>query len=80
MTGEVTLNAVELFVALVAVAAVVGLFARRIAVPYTVALVVFGLAAVLFAPELDFEITEELVLAVLLPCLIFESIYQLDFG
>ena len=80
MTGEVTLNAVELFVALVAVAAVVGLFARRIAVPYTVALVVFGLAAVLFAPELDFEITEELVLAVLLPGLIFEASYQLDFG
>ncbi len=80
MTGEVTLNAVELFVALVAVAAVVGLFARRIAVPHTVALVVFGLAAVLFAPELDFEITEELVLAVLLPGLIFEASYQLDFG
>ena len=80
MTGEVTLNAVELFVALVAVAAVVGLLARRIAFPYTVALVVFGLAAVLFAPELDFEITEELVLAVLLPGLIFEASYQLDFG
>ncbi len=80
MTGEVTLNAVELFVALVAVAAVVGLLARRIAVPYTVALVVFGLAAVLFAPGLDFEITEELVLAVLLPGLIFEASYQLDFG
>ena len=80
MTGEVTLNVVELFVALVAVAAVVGLFARRIAVTYTVALVVFGLAAVLFAPELDFEITEELVLAVLLPGLIFEASYQLDFG
>ncbi|MEO6577313.1 MAG: cation:proton antiporter, partial [Candidatus Limnocylindria bacterium] len=80
MTGEVTLNAIELFVALVAVAAVVGLFARRIAVPYTVALVVFGLAAVLFAPELDVEITEELVLAVLLPGLILEASYQLDFG
>ncbi len=78
--GEVTLNAVELFVALVAVAAVVGLFARRIAVPYTVALVVFGLAAAIFAPQLDFEITEELVLAVLLPGLIFEASYQLDFG
>jgi len=42
--------------------------------------VVFGLAAVLFAPEFDFEITEELVLAVLLPGLIFEASYQLDFG
>ena len=80
MTGEVTLNAVELFVALVAVSAIVGLFARRIAVPYTVALVVFGLAAAILAPPLEFEITEELVLAVLLPGLIFEASYQLDFG
>lgn len=78
MTGDETLNAIELFVALVAVAAVVGLFARRIAVPYTVALVVFGLAAAIFAPQIDFEITEELVLAVLIPGLVFEAAYQLD--
>lgn len=78
MAGEETLNAIELFVALVAVAAVVGLLARRIAVPYTVALVVFGLAAAIFAPPLEFEITEELVLAVLLPGLVFEAAYQLD--
>ncbi len=80
MTGENTLNAVELFVALVAISAVVGLVARRVAVPYTVALVVFGLAAAILAPPLDFEITEELVLAVLLPGLIFEAAYQLDLG
>ncbi len=80
MTGENTLNAVELFVALVAVSALVGLVARRVAVPYTVALVVFGLAAAFFAPPLDFEITGELVLAVLLPGLIFEAAYQLDLG
>jgi CPA1 family monovalent cation:H+ antiporter len=80
MTGENTLNAVELFVALVAISAIVGLVARRVAVPYTVALVVFGLAAAIFAPPLDFEITEELVLAVLLPGLIFEAAYQLDLG
>lgn len=78
MAGEETLNAIELFVALVAVAAVVGLLARRIAVPYTVALVVFGLAAAIFAPPLEFEITEELVLAVLLPGLVFEAAYHLD--
>ncbi len=78
MVGETTLNAVELFVALVAAAAAIGLFARRIAVPYTAALVVFGLAAALFAPPLDLVITEELVLAVLLPGLVFEAAYQLD--
>jgi CPA1 family monovalent cation:H+ antiporter len=78
--GEATLNAVELFVALVAAAAVVALVARRIAVPYTVALVVFGLGGAIVAPRVGFGITEELVLAVLLPGLIFEAAYQTDLG
>ncbi|MGK2850489.1 MAG: cation:proton antiporter, partial [Candidatus Limnocylindrales bacterium] len=80
MVGEATLNAVELFVALVAVAALVALVARRIAVPYTVALVVFGLGGAMVAPRVGFGITEELVLAVLLPGLIFEAAYQTDLG
>ena len=73
-----TLSVVELFIALVAGAAVIALLVRRIAVPYTVALVVFGLAAAVFAPALEFEITPELVLAVLLPGLIFEASYQIE--
>ncbi len=73
-----TLSVVELFIALVAGAALVALMARRFAVPYTVALVVFGLAAAVFAPALEFEITPELVLAVLLPGLIFEASYQIE--
>lgn len=80
MGGEATLNAVELFVALVAVAALVALVARRIAVPYTVALVVFGLGGAIVAPRVGFGITEELVLAVLLPGLVFEAAYQTDLG
>lgn len=79
MIGETTLSVIELFIALVAGAALIALIARRIAVPYTVALVVFGLAAAVFAPSLEFEITPELVLAVLLPGLIFEASYQIDF-
>lgn len=80
MQGEATLNAVELFVALVAIAALIALVARRIAVPYTVALVVFGLGGAIVAPRVGFGITEELVLAVLLPGLIFEAAYQTDLG
>jgi monovalent cation:H+ antiporter, CPA1 family len=80
MEGEITLDAVQLFVGLVAAAALVALVARRIAVPYTVALVVFGLGAAIFAPRVGFGITEELVLAVLLPGLIFEAAYQTDLG
>ena len=78
MEGETTLTVVEVFVGLVAAAGLIGLLARRIAVPYTVALVVFGLAAAIFAPQIDFAITEELVLVVLLPGLIFEAAYNLD--
>jgi Na+:H+ antiporter len=78
MEGETTFTALEIFVGLVAASAVIGLIARRVAVPYTVALVVFGLAAAVFAPQIDFAITEELVLVVLLPGLIFEASYNLD--
>jgi CPA1 family monovalent cation:H+ antiporter len=79
MTGEETLGIVELFVAFIAAAAVVGVVVRRfLPVPYTVALVVFGLAAVLVAPRLEFVVTPELVLLVLLPGLVFEAAYQLD--
>jgi CPA1 family monovalent cation:H+ antiporter len=80
MQSEPTFTAIEVFVALVAAAALIALLARRIAVPYTVALVFFGLAAALFAPPLDFTITEDLVLVVLLPGLIFEASYNLDLG
>lgn len=74
-----TFTAVEVFVGLVGVAAIVGLAVRRIAgVPYTVALVVFGLAAALFAPSLDVALAEDIVLLVLLPGLIFEASYNLD--
>ncbi|HSM38671.1 MAG TPA: cation:proton antiporter [Candidatus Limnocylindrales bacterium] len=78
MQGETTLTVVEVFVGLVAAAGLIGLLARRIAVPYTVALVTFGLAAAIFAPQINFAITEELVLVVLLPGLIFEASYNLD--
>lgn len=80
MEGQTTFTALEIFVGLVAASAVIGLVARRVAVPYTVALVVFGLAAAVFAPQIDFAITEELVLVVLLPGLIFEASYNLDLG
>ena len=80
MEGEITTNAVQLFVGLVTAAALIALVARRIAVPYTVALVVFGLGAAVFAPRVGFAITEELVLAVLLPGLIFEAAYHTDMG
>jgi CPA1 family monovalent cation:H+ antiporter len=78
VTGEATLGAVQLFVALIGAAVVVALVARRVQLPYTVALVLFGLGVAAIAPAHQFQITPQLVLAVLLPGLIFEASYQID--
>ncbi len=79
-SGETTLELIRLFVLLVGAAAFVTLLARRINLPYTVALVAFGLVAGAFAQPLRLEITPQLVLVVLLPALIFEASYQTDFA
>ncbi len=69
---------VELFVLLVVVATAVALLARRIALPYTVALVLAGLGISVLVPSPRVEITPELILAVLLPGLVFEAAYKID--
>ena len=79
-SGETTLEVIRLFVVLVGAAALVTLLARRIKLPYTVALVGFGIAAGAIAQPLQVEITPQLVLVVLLPALIFEASYQTDFA
>jgi monovalent cation:H+ antiporter, CPA1 family len=79
-TGETTLGLIRVFVLLVGVTALVTILARRVNLPYTLALVAFGIAAgALFTP-LRVQITPQLVLVVLLPGLIFEASYQIDFG
>ena len=79
-SGQTTLELIRLFVLLVGAAALVTLLARRINLPYTVALVGFGIVAGALAQPLQVEITPELVLVVLLPALIFEASYQTDFA
>ena len=78
-SGETTLELIRIFVLLVGAAAIGTLLARRFRLPYTVALVAFGLIAGVFAQGLSVQITPELVLVVLLPALIFEASYQTDF-
>jgi monovalent cation:H+ antiporter, CPA1 family len=78
MSGDATLAAVELFVALVAAASLVALVAQRFALPYTVALVVLGLGVAALGPARDTSITPQLVLVVLVPGLVFEAAYRLD--
>jgi monovalent cation:H+ antiporter, CPA1 family len=78
MTGQATLDLVALFVAIVGLGAVVALVARRLGLPDSVVLVVLGLAIGALAPAEQFVITPELVLAVLVPGLVFEAAYRLD--
>ena len=79
MQIEFDLNPVESAVALVAVAVFVALVVRRIAVPYTVALVILGLVAAEVLRDQHFEISPDVVLVVLLPGLIFEAAFRIDF-
>jgi CPA1 family monovalent cation:H+ antiporter len=71
--SEATIEAIRVFVALVAVAALVALVVRRLAVPYSVTLVAVGLIASSLIPRGEIAVTPELVLLVLLPGLVFEA-------
>jgi CPA1 family monovalent cation:H+ antiporter len=77
MTSDATIQAIELFVGFVTLAALVGLAIRRLAIPYSVALVVLGLVVSEVLP-FEFQVTPELVLLVLLPGLVFEAALRID--
>ena len=79
MSAETTIQAIELFVGLVAAAGIVGWLIHRLAlpIPYTVALVVLGIVAGAVLP-LDVQVTPEIVLLVLLPGLVFEAALRID--
>jgi CPA1 family monovalent cation:H+ antiporter len=81
MTGEMLIQAIELFVGLVAAAGLVGWLIHRLAIPipYTVALVVLGIVAGALLP-LDVQVSPEIVLLVLLPGLVFEAALRIDIG
>jgi CPA1 family monovalent cation:H+ antiporter len=80
MGSEQTIQAIELFVGLIAAAAIVGLVVRRLTIPYTVALVILGVFATSFIPGGRVEFSPELVLLVLLPGLVFEASLRIDLG
>ena len=68
--------------ALLLVAAVVGMGARTLRLPYTLALVVAGIAlGVVHVPELhNLHLTPHLLLAIFLPALLFEAAYHVEFS
>lgn len=75
------LSVTEVFVLLVAAAVVVAIVTRRSTLlPYSVALVVFGVAVAALRLPIRIEVGAELLLAVLLPGLVFEAAYRTDVG
>jgi len=81
MDGLSILNAIELLVGLLGLAAIVALLARAIRLPDTVALVIAGLVVGSIATLVGaapIHVPHELVLVVLLPGLVFEAAYRLD--
>ncbi len=73
-------NVLRLFVALLAIAALGTLVARRLAIPYTVVLLLIGLTAGLLVPDQQVVVTPDVVLLGLLPGLVFESALRMDVG
>ncbi len=65
------------FVIILSLAALVAILSRRIHLPYTVALVVVGLALSLVPTPITIDLSSELILTLLVPPLIFEATLNL---
>ncbi len=67
-------------VVLLAVAAAMAIMVKRIKVPYTVALVLVGLAFAFFPNFVDLDFSPELILGLLIPPLLFEATLHLPWS
>ena len=76
MSGQNFLLLEEAIVILLLIASVVAIAARRFKIPYTVGLVLMGLALGLLT-EQKFEISPQLILALLVPPLVFEAAFHI---
>ncbi len=64
-------------VLLLSLAALVAIIIRRVRLPYTVALVLVGLLLSFFPNPLQFDVSSDLILAILVPPLLFEATLQI---
>ena len=69
----------ELAILMLLIATIVAIIFQRLRVPYTVGLVLVGASLALLRPEQAFEITPDLIMALLVPPLLFEAAFHLDF-
>jgi CPA1 family monovalent cation:H+ antiporter len=73
------LSTETLVIELLLIASLVAIAVHRLQIPYTVALVVVGLLLTAQSP-LQVELTPELILALLVPPLVFEAAFHLNFN
>src|SRR5512147_2306733 len=76
MTGENIILVEEVIIALLLIASVVAVAARRFRIPYTVGLVLIGLVLSLLSPT-TITISPQIILALLVPPLVFEAAFHL---
>jgi monovalent cation:H+ antiporter, CPA1 family len=69
----------EIIIGLLLIAALVSLVTQRLRIPYTVGLVLVGLALTVFEGFPSVHITPDLILAILVPPLVFEASFLLDY-
>jgi CPA1 family monovalent cation:H+ antiporter len=74
------LEPVWLVVAILAVTVIVAIVTRRAAIPASVGLVLVGLGVAVLGPDVRFTISPELLLAIVLPGLVFEAAFRTDLG
>ena len=80
MPGTLSDLPVDSLVALLLVAVAVAVLAKRLHLPYTVALVLAGLAVGALWQGEGIEISEDLILLIFLPPLLFEGCLNIDLG
>jgi CPA1 family monovalent cation:H+ antiporter len=78
MSHAAALGPVWLVVAILAATVIVAIAARRAALPASVGLVLVGLAVAILGPDIRVPISPELLLAIVLPGLVFEAAFRTD--
>ena len=76
MTGESIIVIEEIIIGLLLIASVVAITARQLRLPYTVGLVLIGLALT-FLTATDVNISPQIILAMLVPPLVFEAAFHI---
>src|SRR3990172_4225092 len=69
----------EIVIALLLIATLVAIVFRRLSAPYTVGLVLVGATLAILGESGRIQVTPELILALLVPPLLFEAAFHLDF-